>query len=86
MPNTYAYSDEKMFEAVTISFIERIILVDYRLSRERAVEIAKTLQSYWANNNAPQSTLKIIGRVRQEFELCSDLEYAQLKAQLYTKE
>ena len=86
MPNTYAYSDEKMFEAVTISFIERIILVDYRLSRERAVEIAKTLQSYWANNNAPQSTLKIISRVRQEFELCSDLEYAQLKAQLYTKE
>jgi len=67
-------------------FIEKIILVDYRLSRERAVEIAKTLQSYWTKNNAPQSTLKIISRVRQEFELCSDIEYAQLKAQLYTKE
>jgi len=86
MPNSYGYSDEKMFEAVTISFIEKIILVDYRLSRERAVEIAKTLQSYWTKNNAPQSTLKIISRVRQEFELCSDIEYAQLKAQLYTKE
>ena len=85
MPNSYGYSDEKMFEAVTISFIERIILVDYRLSRERAVEIAKTLESYWNKNNAPQSTLKIIGRVRQEFELCSDKEYATLKAQLYSK-
>lgn len=85
MPNSYGYSDEKMFEAVTISFIERIILVDYRLSRERAVEIAKTLQSYWTKNNAPQSTLKIINRVRQEFELCSDKEYATLKAQLYSK-
>ena len=85
MPNSYGYSDEKMFEAVTISFIERIILVDYRLSRERAVEIAKTLQSYWTKNNAPQSTLKIISRVRQEFELCSDKEYATLKAQLYSK-
>lgn len=85
MSSTYSYSDEKMFEAVTISFIERIILVDYRLSRERAVEIAKTLQSYWTKNNAPQSTLKIISRVRQEFELCDDREYATLKAQLFSK-
>lgn len=85
MPNSYGYSDEKMLEAVTISFLERIVLLDYRLSRERAIDIAKTLQSYWTKNNAPQSTLKIISRVRQELELCSDKDYATWKAQLYSK-
>ena len=86
LPHSYSYSDEAMFDKVVLAFIDRILLIDYRLSRQRAIEVAQTLKARWINSNASKTTLTVISRVCRELELCSDKEYARLKAQLYTKE
>jgi len=86
MPNSYTYQDEEMFEKVVISFIERIMSIDYKISQDRAVQVAKTLEAYWKRNHAQPSTLKIINRVKQELESCSTSDFYTLKIQLFAKQ
>ena len=84
--NSYDYEDEEMFKQVAIAMIERVILIHPALLREDAVEIAKTLESYWKTHGGTPATLRLIATVREEFELCSPKEFNILKTQLFTKQ
>ena len=82
--NRYEYNGRKSSQKIVIALIEKIILVDYYMKREDAIQLSNRLKSHIdKQNNATKTTKDIFERLYMEFYLASDTQYMELRDQLF---
>lgn len=85
--NRYEARGQKSFEELATSLIERVILLDYYLTREDAIQLSERLKSYISQKKtATKTTKELFERLHMEFYLASDKEYMTLRDQLYLEQ
>lgn len=78
--------NEEAFENVCMNWIERIVSINEKQTREEALIIAQGLANNSKTNNASANEIAVFDRVAHEFDIATDAEYNILRKQIFEEE